>query len=109
MRSVGIELQRLIDTWIEVSNTEREGERNRGINVLKSRGVGHSNQVREFLITSGGIEIRDVYTGERGVLMGSARRSQEARERPEHQFERDRVALAEGRRNRGAQSERVTR
>lgn len=73
----------VVDTWIDVSNVEHDGERNRGINVLKSRGVGHSTQVREFLLTSSGIEIRDVYAGDRGVLMGSARRAQEARERAE--------------------------
>ena len=77
----GLGVSSVIDTWIDVSNLELDGERNRGINVLKSRGMGHSNQVREFLITSNGIEIRDVYAGERGVLMGSARRSQEARDR----------------------------
>jgi circadian clock protein KaiC len=77
----GLGVSSVIDTWIDVSNVELDGERNRGINVLKSRGMGHSNQVREFLITRDGIEIRDVYAGERGVLMGSARRSQEARDR----------------------------
>jgi len=79
----GVGISSLIDTWIDVSNLELDGERNRGINVLKSRGMGHSNQVREFLITSQGVQIRDVYTGDRGVLMGSARRSQEARDRAE--------------------------
>ena len=77
----GLGVSSVIDTWIDVSNLELDGERNRGVNVLKSRGMGHSNQVREFLITSDGIDIRDVYAGERGVLMGSARRSQEARDR----------------------------
>ena len=79
----GVGISSLIDTWIDVSNLELDGERNRGINVMKSRGMGHSNQVREFLITSQGVQIRDVYTGDRGVLMGSARRSQEARDRAE--------------------------
>ena len=77
----GLGISSLIDSWIDVSNVELDGERNRAINVLKSRGMGHSNQVREFLITSDGVQIRDVYAGERVVLMGSARRSQEARDR----------------------------
>lgn len=45
--------------------------------VIKSRGMGHSNQVREFLLTDKGIELLDVYLGESGVLTGSARTSQE--------------------------------
>ena len=79
----GLGISSMIDTWVEVSNLEIDGERNRGINILKSRGMGHSNQVREFQITSLGFGIRDVYAGERGVLMGSARQLQEARERAE--------------------------
>jgi circadian clock protein KaiC len=79
----GLGISSVIDTWVEVSNLEIDGERNRGISILKSRGMGHSNQVREFQITSLGFAIRDVYAGERGVLMGSARQLQEARERAE--------------------------
>ena len=79
----GLGVSSVIDTWVEVSNLEVDGERNRGINILKSRGMGHSNQVREFQISSLGFAIRDVYAGERGVLMGSARQLQEARERAE--------------------------
>jgi circadian clock protein KaiC len=77
----GLGISSVIDTWIDVGNLELDGERNRGINVLKSRGMAHSSQVREFQITSQGLYIRDVYAGELGVLMGSARRSQEARDR----------------------------
>ena len=77
----GLGISSVIDTWVDVSNLEIDGERNRGINVLKSRGMPHSSQVRELQITSQGLYIRDVYAGERGVLMGSARRSQESRDR----------------------------
>jgi circadian clock protein KaiC len=70
----------LIDTWILVKNIETNGERNRGLYVLKSRGMAHSNQVREFLLTNRGIELVDAYIGSDGVLMGSARSSQIARE-----------------------------
>ena len=57
------------------------GERNRLLHVLKSRGMAHSNQVREFLLTGRGIDLMDVYTGPEGVLTGSARLAQEAKER----------------------------
>jgi len=71
----------VIDSWLELSNVEIEGERNRGINILKSRGMPHSNQLREFLITSEGVDIRDVYFSEGAVVMGSARAAREAHDR----------------------------
>lgn len=71
----------LIDTWLLVRDLESSGERNRGLYVLKSRGMAHSNQIRELLLTSKGITLLDVYQGADGVLTGSLRLSQEARER----------------------------
>lgn len=71
----------LIDTWILLRDIELGGERNRGLHVLKSRGTAHSNQVREFLLTSKGVELRDVYVGPEGVLTGTMRTIQETRER----------------------------
>ena len=71
----------LIDTWLLVRDIELAGERNRGLYVLKSRGMAHSNQIREFSLSEQGIELRDVYVGPAGVLTGSARLSQEAQER----------------------------
>ncbi|MFN2546904.1 MAG: circadian clock protein KaiC [Myxococcales bacterium] len=71
----------LIDTWILVNQVELNGERNRTLYVLKSRGMNHSNQVREFLLTSKGIRLRLPYLGDNGVLTGSARLAQEARDR----------------------------
>jgi circadian clock protein KaiC len=71
----------LIDTWLLLRNIELGGERNRGLHVLKSRGMAHSNQIREFLLTSRGIDLLDVYVGNDGVLTGSMRVAQEARER----------------------------
>jgi circadian clock protein KaiC len=71
----------LIDTWILLRDIELAGERNRGIYVLKSRGMKHSNQIREYLITSEGIELREVYVGPEGVLTGSMRAAQEDREK----------------------------
>jgi circadian clock protein KaiC len=70
----------LMDAWLLVKNIESNGERNRGLYILKARGIAHSNQVREFVLTSRGIELIDAYIGPEGVLMGSARSSQVARE-----------------------------
>src|SRR5262249_25586869 len=71
----------LIDTWLLLRDMEASGERNRVLYVLKSRGMPHSNQVREFLITPRGIELVDVYIGAECVLTGAARLAQEAKER----------------------------
>jgi circadian clock protein KaiC len=71
----------LMDTCIRLKSVVVEGERNRAISVLKSRGMEHSNQIREFLITGEGLRLLDVYLGPDGVLTGSARVSQEGRER----------------------------
>ena len=71
----------LIDTWILLRDIELAGERNRGLYVLKSRGMKHSNQIREFLLTGEGIELQDVYIGPEGVLTGSMRAAQEDREK----------------------------
>jgi circadian clock protein KaiC len=70
----------LIDTVLLVRTLEGNGEHNRVLSVLKSRGMAHSNQVREFLLTDRGIELADVYVGPQGVLTGSARSAQEAQE-----------------------------
>lgn len=71
----------LIDTCLLLRAMDGNGEHNRVLSVLKSRGMAHSNQVREFLLTDRGIELADVYVGPQGVLTGSARSAQEARER----------------------------
>ncbi|HLZ90602.1 MAG TPA: circadian clock protein KaiC [Candidatus Acidoferrum sp.] len=73
----------LIDTWIFVRDVESNGERNRCIYVLKSRGMAHSNQVREFVMSKKGIRLLPVYVGSGTVLTGSARLSQETRDRSE--------------------------
>lgn len=70
----------LMDTWLLLRNIEHNGERNRGLYVLKSRGMNHSNQIREFVIGANGIELLDVYVGTDGVLTGSARVAQLARD-----------------------------
>ena len=73
----------LMDTWLLLRDIEIGGERNRGLYVLKSRGMAHSNQIREFLLSDRGIDIVDVYLGPGGVLTGSARVAQEAQEKAE--------------------------
>jgi circadian clock protein KaiC len=71
----------LMDTWLLLRNVEHNGERNRTLYVLKSRGMAHSNQVREFVLTGDGVELVDVYRGSGHVLTGTARITQEAQER----------------------------
>ncbi len=73
----------LMDTWILLRNVETDGERNRTLYVLKSRGMAHSNQVREFVMSDEGVELLRVYLGTDRVLTGSARVAQAARERVE--------------------------
>jgi circadian clock protein KaiC len=79
----------LVDTWLLVRDIELGGERNRALYVLKSRGMAHSNQVREFLITSRGLRLLPAYIGPAGVLTGSARLTQEARDKSEAQVAKE--------------------
>jgi len=83
----------LIDTWLLLRDIELSGERNRGLYVLKSRGMANSNQIREFILTDHGVELREAYIGASGGLTGSARVAQEALENAEvltrkHEIER---------------------
>ncbi len=78
-----IGISSLMDTWLLLQALEASGERNRRLYLLKSRGMAHSNQVREFLLTHAGIQLRDVYLGPGGVLTGAARLAQEARDAAE--------------------------
>ncbi len=71
----------LVDTWLLLRDLELDGERNRVMYVLKSRGMAHSNQLREFLLTDQGVELQNVYLGAEGVLTGSARQTREATEK----------------------------
>jgi len=75
-----VSVSSVIDTWLLLRDIELGGERNRGLYVLKSRGMAHSNQIREFVLTADGVQLRDVYSGPEGVLTGSMRLAQEARE-----------------------------
>jgi circadian clock protein KaiC len=75
-----VSISSLIDTWLVLRAIDSGGERNRGLSILKSRGMAHSNQIREYLLTDHGVELRDVYVGASGVLTGSARLTQEAQD-----------------------------
>ncbi len=83
MENSDVYISSLIDTWLLLRDIEIGGERNRGLYVLKSRGMSHSNQIREFRLTNHGIELLDVYVGAEGVLTGSARLSQETKDEAE--------------------------
>ena len=83
LEHTAVNISSLVDTWILLRDIECAGERNRGLHVLKSRGMAHSNQIREYRLTRHGMELLQVYVGPGGVLTGSARLAQEARERAE--------------------------
>lgn len=72
------QISTIADTWLHVSYVARDGERNRALTIIKSRGTGHSNQVRELVLDASGIDLVDVYVAEGEVLMGSARAQKEA-------------------------------
>ena len=77
LENTEIGISSLMDTWLEVRVIESNGERNRILQVIKSRGMEHSNQVREFRLTNQGVELVDVYLGQDKVLTGTARAIQE--------------------------------
>jgi len=81
LEKTDVDISSLVDTWLLLRDLELGGERNRVMYVLKSRGMAHSNQMREFLLTNRGVELQDVYIGAEGVLTGSARQAQEAKEK----------------------------
>jgi circadian clock protein KaiC len=83
LQATSLSISSLVDAWILLRNIEVNGERNRVLYVLKSRGMAHSNQIREFLLTPRGVQLREVYLGPGGVLTGSARVAREAEERRE--------------------------
>src|SRR5580698_2250256 len=76
-----IAMSSLMDSWLLLQDLEGNGERNRVLYVIKARGMAHSNQVREFLISNQGVDLVDAYIGPNGVLTGSARAAQSAREK----------------------------
>jgi circadian clock protein KaiC len=95
-----VEISSIVDTWLFTRDIELGGERNRALYVLKSRGMAHSNQLREFLLTPNGVDLLDVYVGPEGVLTGSSRMSQEAREKAAAAARQQGVELRERERQR---------
>ena len=81
LESLDFGVSSLVDAWISLRDFDNAGEKNRLIHIVKSRGMSHSNQVREFLLTDNGIDLVDVYTGSGLVLTGTARITQEAESR----------------------------
>jgi circadian clock protein KaiC len=107
-----MQVSSLMDAWLLLYNRESNGEHNRQLYLIKSRGMAHSNQVREFVMTDDGILLREVYVGPEGVLTGSARVAQEAREREqameiEHEAERRSLDFTRRRRRIEAQIEEL--
>ncbi len=102
LENTDVYISSLIDTWLLLRDIEIGGERNRGLYVLKSRGMAHSNQIREFKLTNHGIELLDVYVGPEGVLTGSARLSQETKDEAEQLLRRQEI----GRRQFGIERKR---
>jgi circadian clock protein KaiC len=81
LRQSEMAMSSLMDSWLLLQDFEGNGERNRVLYVLKARGMAHSNQIREFLISDRGIDLVDAYVGPNGVLTGSARAAQNSLEK----------------------------
>lgn len=95
LEATELEISSLMDTWILVRDMETGGERNRGLYILKSRGMPSSNQIREFLLSEKGIQLLDVYIGPGGVLTGSARAAREAEEKANATLRQDEIYALE--------------
>jgi circadian clock protein KaiC len=80
LEATAVGISSLMDTWLVLKMIEIGGELNRVLQMLKARGLAHSNQVREFIITSHGIHLEDVYLGQDGVLTGTSRMAQQMRD-----------------------------
>ncbi len=76
-----LQVSTLADTWIHLNYLVQAGERNRGLSIVKSRGMSHSNQVRELILSDTGVTLSDIYTAGGEVLMGTLRWERESAER----------------------------
>jgi circadian clock protein KaiC len=76
-----LQISTIADTWVHLSYLARNGERNRALTIVKSRGSRHSNQVRELALSETGPMLMDVYTAGGEVLMGTLRWEKEAEEK----------------------------
>jgi len=79
-----LQISTLADTWLHLNYLVQAGERNRGLSIIKSRGMSHSNQVRELVLSDAGVTLSDIYTAGGEVLMGTLRWERESAERVEH-------------------------
>ncbi|MEZ4637976.1 MAG: circadian clock protein KaiC [Caldilineaceae bacterium] len=91
IEATDMQVSTLADTWIHLSYVEMSGERNRALSIIKSRGTGHSNQVRELLLTDDGVTLADAYTAGGEVLMGTLRWEKEQRANQLHDEQRREV------------------
>jgi len=82
----------LVDTWISVRDLEGVGERNRVLTILKSRGMSHSNQMREFLITDQGVQLLDVVIGPSGIVTGASRLTHQLQDNAQTVFRQQELA-----------------
>ena len=85
----------IVDTWIVLRNIETQGEQSRLLYILKSRGMAHSNQVREFVLREGGVDLIDVYLGPEGVLTGTQRSIHEQKERAHEEYRKKQLRSRE--------------
>jgi circadian clock protein KaiC len=76
-----LQISTIADTWLHLNYLVQAGERNRGMSIIKSRGTAHSNQVRELILSKGGVTLADIYTAGGEVLMGTMRWQKESEER----------------------------
>ncbi len=95
-----IRVSTIADTWVHLTYVVNGGERNRALTIIKARGIGHSNQVRELVLSDEGVTLSDVYTARGEVLMGALRAEREA----EQQFEQERLRAEAGRKRRELQT-----
>ena len=86
-----VDISSLVDSWLLLRDIESGGERNKGLYILKARGLAHSNQIREFLLTDHGVELREVYLGDAGLLTGSARVARESKDEAEAMHARQEI------------------
>jgi circadian clock protein KaiC len=84
VEATNTDISSLMDAWIQLREMESGGERTRVLSLLKARGMAHSHQFREFVLTDEGVSLLDVYTGPAGLITGTARYTQEAQEEAEH-------------------------
>jgi len=95
--SSSLQISKIADTWIHLNYLVQAGERNRGMSIIKSRGMGHSNQVRELILSDAGVTVTDTYTAGGEVLMGTLRWEKESHQRGRRSRRKAQACQARGR------------